>query len=209
MPAWLGNNAHPGAADPNSVGGFFVPRADLGATVPPMENRKLKIIALFIALVLFLAMTLPAFAFSDEGQPVRTDPALVLARTLLAEAGHRKISDHPAILHVLQKRADRAGISIARMSAAYSTPLRSNRTPTTPNARLARAASWRYLDANAPDIAQLARAWDHGEREADPCHGRAWHFGNEHDASSRFPPDARVDCGPTRNVFLTEPRRRR
>lgn len=126
----------------------------------------------------------------------------VSARLLCGEAdGH--VADYGAILHTLQRRADRHGLSLVAMARAYSAPLRGHggargrwvrALPVLPTPGYAR--TWRgCVDA--------AQAFVAGEL-ADPCAGPSTHFGSRRDVASRWPGVAEIDCGATRNVFFAE-----
>lgn len=133
----------------------------------------------------------------------RRDPALILTRALVAEAGYSPRKDHPAILHVLRKRAPRKDpVGDALLALQYCSVFKDSRQ--TKHAIKAREAHWDYLRHAAPEVTQLVRAWVRGVRVPDPCKGKAIHWGSTDDMRSRDI-DGRVaiDCGGTANVFLS------
>lgn len=159
--------------------------------------------------VLALALAaLAGTARADLRVDLRRDPALILARALVAEAGYRPRADHAAILHVLARRAQRLAApspmrAHARLAVLYCSALRLDRTPHTTHGITARTASWTYLERRAPDVVGLVRAWERGDEIPDPCGGRAVHWGSRLDVRARgWPASAVVDCGDTANVFL-------
>lgn len=155
----------------------------------------------------WLVLAVGGLASADMTSDLRRDPALILARALVSEAGYAPRADHVAILHVLAHRSERLRIrdplrAHARLAVLYCSALRIDRTPLSRHAATTRAATWRYLEREAPEVVQLVRAWAAGERPEDPCGGRAVHWGSRFDAR-RWPASAVVDCGDTANVFLS------
>ena len=141
------------------------------------------------------------------------EEATTLAICLVAEAGPNR-GDHHAILYVIKRRAqlltERSGtpVSSAEMARRYC---RIFRDP--PKHRLfLRSLSW----AHTPETPQYAHAWRQAQLsvvlfllgvDVDPCSGRALHWGSHADASKPPRGSHRVNCGPTRNIFWSAPRR--
>jgi hypothetical protein len=142
----------------------------------------------------------------------RDDPALLLAQALVAEAGWTLHDDHKAIPWVIVRRATlpafrRAAQPEVEVLLRYVSAFRCfGRACDTERMGRMRSLSWAVLDARAPEIARLARAWFEGERHNDPCPG-AWHWGSH--ADGRGSPLPIVSCGRTTNLFLGEPSRMR
>ncbi len=167
--------------------------------------RKLAIVSFALAtLFLGLLMALTAQAADRETfmPEALRDPALVLTRALVAEAGYRVRVDHPAILHVLHRRAGRGTpVDDARMAVRYCSVFKRE----TPRAQRLRAAPWPYFERRAPGVTSLAKRWVRGDRIGDPCRGKARHWGSTQDME-RLDLRGRVlaSCGPTANVFLVK-----
>jgi hypothetical protein len=128
------------------------------------------------------------------------DDALDLARCIVAEAGRQPGRDALAILHVLQRRTRLPawrGKTAADVARAYCVSL--NGRAQSERARRLRRAERDELPAH---VVRLADAWTSGERPADPCGGRAWHWSDGTSAGG-----AVVDCGQTANVFFERAKR--
>jgi hypothetical protein len=142
------------------------------------------------------------------------DPALVLARSMVAEANWRSPSDHVAIAYVIQKRsaarARASGVSLEGTALQYVSAFKVENART----RWVRALN---LDAVEPEgwparlswtrhrplwleVLERARAFLRGEL-VDPCRGLADHWGGPMDVA---PPHwVRLDCGDTLNTFYS------
>ncbi len=128
------------------------------------------------------------------------DPALILTRALVAEAGYRIRVDHAAILHVLRRRTwQKDPVGDAYMAIRYCSVFKRE----TRRAIKLRAAPWEYFERRAPQVTSLVQKWVRGDRVGDPCRGKARHWGSIQDME-RLDLRGRVlaDCGPTANVFL-------
>jgi hypothetical protein len=145
------------------------------------------------------------------------DTHIWLARAMVAEAGWKAERDHIAIAYVLARRWRRLAenwpalrfIDVIRNYCAglgnYTRSLTSRQrwlrglswNDDKPEG-WPRAASWkRHLPLWREALARSAR-WSQGEL-ADPCRGRAWHWGGTIDT-----PQGRmvaVNCGETRNTY--------
>ncbi len=146
---------------------------------------------------------------------------LWLSRAMVAEAGWRSSADHAAIAWVLARRWERQQarfpyqrfVDVVRQ---YSRPLDPTRAVkgrlrwlrglafsyAEPRGWPRRRASWVVHAPLWRRIVDRAEAWARGEL-ADPCRGRAWHWGAPDLESDR--PSGRmvaIECKPrTRNVF--------
>lgn len=124
-----------------------------------------------------------------------------LARCIVGEGGWHSAADHAAVLHVLERRARASGRSLLEQTRAYANGCK---------------AAWVELDRpKQPELWAAAlervRAFEAGEL-ADPCRGRAEHWGGTVKGTERD--QARiaaclaagkcevVDCGGTRNTFF-------
>ena len=168
----------------------------------PRNSVSWAAIALGIGSIILLARAALA-APSDYREVALSDPALILARALVAEAGYRPRRDHPAILHVLRKRAPRKSpVGDALVALQYCSVFKDSRQ--TRHAIKARDADWRYLERAAPEVSKLAKAWVRGVPVKDPCNGQAIHWGSLDDMRKRdLDGRVAVDCGGTANVFLS------
>lgn len=140
--------------------------------------------------------------------PARADDAVWLGRVAVAESGWSAPADRAAIWHVISRRAGRAGVSLATMARAYSSPLRrghwargleaNGRRPAAFPARL----RWSVHRPAWEAILEAARAFLRGE-VADPCGGSALHWGDRRGDLARALSYGwrRVDCGRTANLF--------
>jgi hypothetical protein len=163
----------------------------------------------FWSLVFLLAGTVFLLARAAMAAPedyvhiAKRDPALILARALVAEAGYSPRKDHPAILHVLRKRTQRKDpVGDALLALQYCSVFKDSRQ--TRHAIKAREAPWEYLQSAAPEVSQLVRAWVRGHQVKDPCKGKAIHWGSRDDMHARdIDGRVAVDCGGTANVFLS------
>ena len=123
----------------------------------------------------------------------------LLAQALVAEA-QTHTRDWAAILHVLERRARRAGWPLATMVRRYCAAWRA------PHARARRMRRLGPSDARYRRAYAYVTRWAHG-RVRDPCRGRAWHWGGAMDTpSGRM---QAIDCGGTYNVFYGLVRRAR
>ena len=131
--------------------------------------------------------------------PNPTEDRLRLVHMLLGEAGWRPANDHPAILHVLERRRQRAGLTLTEMAEAYSAFLK----PAKPSANDLphRESVYALTLETAPQwVVKLVDAFIQApETVPDPCKGQAWNWGSPGDfLVSKL---NRVDCGDTNNVF--------
>jgi len=128
------------------------------------------------------------------------DEREVIAKTLIAEAGEARCSDHAAILHVLKRRTGLPrfrGRSIADVAQAYSSFW--NDAPKKPRQLQIHGLTWDEMPAWTH---QLIEAFE-GGLVPDPCEGKAIHWGSLEDSTKRTDLRA-VDCGQTANVFFDE-----
>lgn len=136
-----------------------------------------------------------------------------LAQCLIAEAGSHLRADHPAILHVLRRRATLAAFGPRatdhRVARAYCAIFKA-RTPTTRQAAI-RSWDWSRLERTSPGVTQLVREWTAGGVVADTCAEPAWDWGARTDVTAVRPGwvlDSRrqlrrvVSCEGSANVFL-------
>lgn len=130
---------------------------------------------------------------------------MLLVRMLLGEAGWRPANDHPAMLHVLDRRLTlpaHEGFTLTRMAQAYSKFLSPRRDQKLPHRASINALTvdtvpgWaiRLVDQFLEDPTQVK----------DPCRGRAWNWGAAWEIT--VSKKRRVNCGYTRNVFLKQRR---
>ena len=144
----------------------------------------------------------------DPRETGRNDPALLLAQGLIAEAGWTLHDDHRAIPWVLARRATLPAFrraerpEIAALLGYVSAFKCHGRNCDTERMQRMRSLTWALINARAPGIARIARAWTLGDRHNDPC-PEAWHWGSHVD--SRNSPLAIVTCGRTTNLFLGRP----
>ena len=139
-------------------------------------------------------------------------PETTLLRAVVAEATWLE-RDHRAILHVLARRADRAGITVDEMARRYVSALKRPIARTwvlelEPHCE--QPLSWpAHLDWEAHRIqceltVERVRAFLAGD-SIDPCRGRATQWGAPNLASdlerAARAPWRRVDCGKTANIF--------
>lgn len=135
-----------------------------------------------------------------------TEDRMLLVRMLLGEAGWRPANDHPAMLHVLERRRTltaHEGFTLTRMAEAYANFLSPHRDPKLPHRAAINALTidtapgWavRLVDTFLEDPTQVK----------DPCRGKAWHWGATWEVN--VSKKRRVNCGYTRNVFLKQKRR--
>jgi len=154
--------------------------------------------------------TLIAVTNVDPRETGRTDPALLLAQGLIAEAGWTLHDDHRAIPWVLARRATLPAFrrteqpEIAALLGYVSAFKCFGRRCDTERMQRMRSLTWELIDARAPGIGRLARSWVRGQRHNDPC-PQAWHWGSH--ADSQNSPLAVVTCGRTTNRFLGQPLR--
>jgi hypothetical protein len=165
------------------------------------------IIALSLAIGAALLLTRSVWAAAPDPSQVQMadkDPELILARALVAEAGYRPQRDHTAILHVLRRRGGDSLRAQARLAVSYCSVFKPSSKPTR-HRFLVSNADWPYLRRSAPAVTRLVRAWARGVDVPDPCGGQAVHWGSPDDMQLRsIDPAVHVDCGGTRNVFLSE-----
>lgn len=165
-----------------------------------------------------------AFVLLLGARPVSGAPApmdlsphdqLIVAQTLVGEAGWRSTADHDAIAWVLRRR-------LARLKARYPSLRMSNVAKTysavwkgdSPRKRWVRAlradgtqpehwpakkASWsKHRPLWLAVLARVAR-WSRG-RVVDPCAAPALHWGGKMDSPTEAH-GVKVDCGATLNIF--------
>jgi hypothetical protein len=104
------------------------------------------------------------------------------------------------MLHVLERRRQRAGLTLTEMAEAYSAFLK----PAKPSANDLphRGAVYALTLETAPQwtVKLVDTFLADPKIVKDPCHGKAWNWGSETDfLVSKL---NRVDCGNTNNVFL-------
>lgn len=130
---------------------------------------------------------------------------------LLGEAGWRPRNDHPAMLHVLDKRRRvlpaYEGMTLTQAAESYSKFLSAARPKDSSNHRKA-IYRLKSLD-EAPEwaVKLVDRFLKDPKSVRDPCRGKAWHWGGRFEV---HPVTARVrgvDCGSTANIFLKLPPR--
>ena len=176
------------------------------------RRRSLDDWGLIISLTLAAAAALilcrgVVFARAPEPQHVAlamSDPDLTLVKALVAEAGYTPVRDHPAILHVLRKTGGRRPTSQAMQAVNYCSVFKPSKH-TSRHRQQVSAADWSYMKAAAPHVSKLVRAWLRGADIPDPCGGRAVHWGSVEDMKARrIDPSVYLDCGGTRNVFISE-----
>lgn len=139
---------------------------------------------------------------------------MLLVRMVVSEAGWNAI-DHSAILHLIRRRAEVAGISIEAMARKYSAPFK-----VAPTDRLkwtlslepscSEPSGWpsslNWSDYEQRCVETFARidSFVRGELP-DPCAGNADHFGSEQDHyRAKRAGWRRVSCGKTANRFYKE-----
>lgn len=135
--------------------------------------------------------------------PARADemPEAVLTRALVAEAGPILVADHPAILEVLQVRADRAGERIDVVAQRYCSVFR---RPQGWHGRMIAAMPIDQLVDYAPDVYMLVSAWLRGTRLPSRCYQTPDHWGapGGHDMARAVRAGwTPVRCGQTANRF--------
>jgi len=127
---------------------------------------------------------------------------MVLVRTLLGEAGWRPVNDHPAMLHVLERRRTlpaHEGYTLTDMAQAYAKFLDPDRDPELPHRKAINALD---IDTAPQWAVKLVDDFlEDPEKVKDPCRGRAWHWGATWEVM--VPKSRRVNCGRTLNVFTT------
>lgn len=158
---------------------------------------------LLLSACLALVLATPSEAAPDPLENVaQTQPALILARALVAEAGYAARVDHPAILHVLRRRSGRKDpIGDALVALQYCSVFHAD--VKTAQSEVLRHATWAYLQNAAPAVARLAEQWAAGASISDPCRGDALHWGSPEDVERKaIAGNAVVPCGKTANVFL-------
>jgi hypothetical protein len=128
---------------------------------------------------------------------------LTIIHALLGEEGWRPTRGHAAILHVLERRRTKLpafeGYTLTEMTRAYSKFLSPRRDPKLPH----RAAIYALTIDTAPQWAvRLVDAFlEDPKNVKDPCRGKAWNWGASWEIEA--PEERIVDCGRTRNTFLT------
>ncbi len=176
------------------------------------RRRSLDDWGLVISLTLALAAALilgrsVVSALAPEPQHVElaeSDPTLILVKALVAEAGYSPVADHTAILHVLRNVGGRAPRSQALQAVNYCSVFKPTKHATKHRHQVG-TADWAYMNAAAPTVSKLVKAWVRGAEIADPCGGRAVHWGSVEDMKARrIDPAVYLDCGGTRNVFISE-----
>ena len=149
-----------------------------------------------------LTLTLALLLLLPSRTDAEVEDRMVLVQALLGEAGWVPCNDHPAILHVLERQRSlpsHAGYSLTRMAQAYAQFLDPKRDPDLPHRAaisaltIDSAPSWavRLVDTFLADPAAVK----------DPCQGKAWHWGSPEETLTDK--TRQVDCGHTKNVFLT------
>ncbi len=137
---------------------------------------------------------------TSSAAPPPGEDRLVLLHSLMGEAGYRRLPDHPAILHVFNRRRrlpEHQGKTLTQMAQAYSNFLEMDR-PETPH----RKAVFRHTIETSPQwmVRLVDRFLANPKRVKDPCRGKAWHFGGKFEIAVG---DRRIlDCGNTANWFL-------
>lgn len=155
------------------------------------------------SIFLVLIFATPSGAAPDPLEDVaQTQPALILARALVAEAGYAARDDHPAILHVLRRRGWRKdAVGDALVALQYCSVFHD--AVKTSQSEILRHATWAYLKNAAPAVTRLAEQWTAGASINDPCRGDALHWGSPADVERKaIAGNAVVPCGKTANVFL-------
>ena len=105
---------------------------------------------------------------ADPRVTAAEDPALLLAQALVAEAGWTMHADHVAIPYVISRRATlpafrHAAQPESAVLLAYVSAFRCyGHTCDTERMGRMRSLTWPMLEARAPEIARLAKAWVHG-----------------------------------------------
>lgn len=152
-----------------------------------------------------LALVLASAAIATRSEAYTPD-ATILARTLVAEAGPHLVADHPAILHVLERRAARVGSTAAEVALRYASV---HRAPQGEWGRTVRYASLLELAETAPSVVAMAVAWTRGDKAADTCPGAThWGDGGRDRERAERAGWVRVRCTePTANLFWREGRR--
>lgn len=165
--------------------------------------KHLLVSASALAILAAAAVHAEAPALPDREAAAIATPGLVLAQALLLEDENPRtmLRDHPAIVGVLRNRKQLpalAELSLAQIAVRYCAGFVS-RNPTPRQVRI-RSYTWEQIPTVTKQLVEKALA---GEDVADPCRGRAWHFGNPQDA--RRHRGERLDCGLTANVFIGLP----
>jgi len=146
----------------------------------------------------FVLFTLCIPSPTDAG----TENRLVLVQGLLGEAGWKPVNDHPAILHVLERRRLNLPAfedhSLTEMMQQYANFLSPNRDPEVPH----RAAIMALTIDTAPQwaVRLVNRFLKDPDSVRDPCRGKAWHWGAKWEVN--VAKKNQVDCGYTLNAFL-------
>ena len=128
---------------------------------------------------------------------------MTLVRALLGEAGWRPRNDHPAILHVLERRRKNLPAfecyTLTEMAQAYANFLDPDRDPELPH----RAAIKALNIDTAPGwaVKLVDKFLKDPNSVKDPCRGKAWHWGATWEVN--VSKKRKVDCGYTLNVFTT------
>lgn len=174
--------------------------------------------ALGIVFFIFVAYDCGAHANARPVPPdeATSDARLALARAMVAEAGWVAERDHAAIAHVLARRWRREhlrypDLTFRRMVELYCAAWNGKPTarqrwvrelaPTLERPRtFPRGLSWERHRPAWEAALQRSDAFFAGEL-ADPCDGRAVHWGGEMDEAPEH--WRKVDCGATANRFYT------
>jgi hypothetical protein len=156
-----------------------------------MINRVAFVSVLSLLLAPETAEGAPAFSNEDR---------LVLVHSILGEAGWRPRNDHPAILHVLERRRKlptHVGKNLTEMAKSYSNFLNEDREET-PHRRAVFATTLETAPRWAVRLVDKFLANPRSIK--DPCKGKAWNWGGHFEVGTNNP--HAVDCGSTANVFL-------
>jgi hypothetical protein len=147
----------------------------------------------------------------DRGQlqgSKRSDLVEALGRCVVGEGGWTSTADHAAVLHVLQRRARASGRTLLEQARAYATGCKAARV------LRERPQQLQHWDA----ALDLVEAFQAGEL-ADPCRGRADHWGGTAKGTEKDQANIAawvadgtsevVDCGVTLNRFTRTIKRAR
>ncbi len=158
--------------------------------------------------VALLTAALLALASTARAQPFETDVE-TLATCLVSEAGPVLVADHPAILAVLQRRAERVGRTAAEVALRYCSVF-SGRAGE--HGRRVRRMRLMQLAEYAPLVVELVAAFWRGEPIPLTCAGEPDHWGARHGRDYERATRAgwrRVLCPGARNAFWSSTRSER
>lgn len=139
--------------------------------------------------------------FIPSSTDAGVEDRMTLVRALLGEAGWRPANDHPAMLHVVNRRRTLPafeGYTLTEMMREYAKFLSPHRDPELPH----RASINALTIDTAPGwaVKLVDKFLEDPKSVKDPCRGEAWHWGATWEVN--VSKKRRVDCGYTRNVFL-------